>query len=117
MGWFARSSRSRMASRRKARPQRSSCQVPWASGPRWAIAAAIRSSTAGSGGPPPTMPPMPHMAARLAPELVVELRELPADHVDVVLALRVGAAAQAGVVAVLRALDPIAQHLGEHAAV
>src|SRR5215204_970544 len=51
-----------IARRRKASPAFSSCQTPWPSGPRFAIAAAILCSSGGSGGPAPTVPAMPHIA-------------------------------------------------------
>ena len=92
-----------IASRRNESPA-AVCQMPWPSGPRRAIAPAMRASSPGSGGAPPTPGDAAH-GARLAPQLVVERGELPADHVDVVLALGVGATAQAGVVAVLGTLD------------
>ena len=47
-GWFERSWRSIIASRRKAKPATSSFQMPCPSGPRFAIARAMLSSSSSS---------------------------------------------------------------------
>src|SRR5690242_3548815 len=55
-----------IARRRNARPATSSCHSPRPSGPRWSIAAPIAARASAGGGPPPTMPAMPHTRAKLA---------------------------------------------------
>src|SRR5947209_9748228 len=67
MGWWPRSERSTIVSRRWTRPRSPRSNFPLPSGPRWRRMRPIRSSKAGSAGLPARFqtPAMPHISSSL----------------------------------------------------